>query len=359
MNNSTTPGIAPRRHHPETVDELCNHPGLPEGWVWHGYLASGSITLLTSQWKAGKTTLLSVLLARMGDGGSLADLAVRKGRVVVVSEEGPQHWKPRHERLNLGPHLRILSRPFRGRPTLAEWQQLVDEITTLPEGPPDLFVIDTLATFLPSRSENVAACVLDMFEPLQQLLVAQTSILVLHHPRKGQTTEGQAARGSGALAGNADIVMEMSCIGMGIESDRRRRLVAYSRHEETPRGLIIELNADGTDYSRVSEAAVDDFKSGWDVLFGVLDDANQKETRKDIMRHWPDDHPKPNESTLWRWLDRAVAEGRVVRGGRGRRMDPYVFWLPGKPKKWERDPYRLPDLAPLDELFESRRKAKS
>jgi len=81
MHNSTTPGIAPRRHHPETIPELCNHSGLPEGWVWQGYLAPGSITLLTSQWKAGKTTLLSVLLARMGDGGTLAGLPVRKGRV--------------------------------------------------------------------------------------------------------------------------------------------------------------------------------------------------------------------------------------------------------------------------------------
>ena len=31
-------------------------------WLWHGYLAAGQVTLLTSQWKAGKTTLLSVLL---------------------------------------------------------------------------------------------------------------------------------------------------------------------------------------------------------------------------------------------------------------------------------------------------------
>jgi hypothetical protein len=29
----------------------------------------GKVTLLTSQWKAGKTTLLSVLLARLKQGG--------------------------------------------------------------------------------------------------------------------------------------------------------------------------------------------------------------------------------------------------------------------------------------------------
>ena len=38
-------------------------------WLWHGYLARGAVTLLTSQWKTGKTTLLSVLLNKLGDGG--------------------------------------------------------------------------------------------------------------------------------------------------------------------------------------------------------------------------------------------------------------------------------------------------
>jgi hypothetical protein len=28
-------------------------------WLWHGYLAPGALTLLTSQWKSGKTTLIS------------------------------------------------------------------------------------------------------------------------------------------------------------------------------------------------------------------------------------------------------------------------------------------------------------
>jgi hypothetical protein len=39
-------------------------------WLWHGYVATGNITLLTSRWKAGKTTLLSLLLSRRKTGGS-------------------------------------------------------------------------------------------------------------------------------------------------------------------------------------------------------------------------------------------------------------------------------------------------
>ena len=61
-------------------------------WIWHGYVRKGSITLLTSQWKSGKTTLLAALLGHMNAGGELAGLAVAPGRAIVVSEESEEQW---------------------------------------------------------------------------------------------------------------------------------------------------------------------------------------------------------------------------------------------------------------------------
>src|SRR5439155_18267991 len=91
-------------------------------WVWQGYLARGAVTLLTSQWKAGKTTLVSILLARMAAGGELAGLALAPGKAIVVSEEGPEHWLRRGARLNFGDHVGWFCRPFRGRPRRDEWE---------------------------------------------------------------------------------------------------------------------------------------------------------------------------------------------------------------------------------------------
>ena len=62
-----------------------DHAGVD--WLWRGYLAAGNVTLLTSQWKAGKTTLLALLLDRLRVGGLMAGLPVRAGKAVVVSEE--------------------------------------------------------------------------------------------------------------------------------------------------------------------------------------------------------------------------------------------------------------------------------
>jgi hypothetical protein len=78
---------------PRTRPEDPGVAAAERRWLWHGYLATGKITLLTSQWKSGKTTLIAIILARMAQGGQLADLAVAPARAVVISEEGPDNWE--------------------------------------------------------------------------------------------------------------------------------------------------------------------------------------------------------------------------------------------------------------------------
>ena len=52
---------------PEVMDRL-DPPAAPSTvpWLWHGLVARGKVTLLTSVWKAGKTTLLTGLLRELG-----------------------------------------------------------------------------------------------------------------------------------------------------------------------------------------------------------------------------------------------------------------------------------------------------
>jgi hypothetical protein len=49
--------------------EVMATENQPTDWLWHGFVARGSTTLLTGMWKAGKTTLLSLLLSRRKEGG--------------------------------------------------------------------------------------------------------------------------------------------------------------------------------------------------------------------------------------------------------------------------------------------------
>jgi hypothetical protein len=243
----------------------------PLAWLWQGYLAPGNVTVLTSQWKSGKTTLVAVLLARLATGGQLAGLLVRPGKAVVISEESPVNWLQRDQKLHFGHNISFLCRPFAGKPSPADWSALIDAlVATQARDGLDLVVIDPLANFLPGRTENLAAGLVETLAQLQRLTNRGVSVWILHHPRKGETRAGQASRGSGALGAYADILLEMRWFSRPTDPDRRRVIEAYSRHEETPRRRVIELTADGTDYVSHGDLRDDDFAPIWETLRSIL-----------------------------------------------------------------------------------------
>src|SRR5579871_5595314 len=129
---ATPPSGAPPSEPPLLWSEdLPNAVQSQLPWLWHGYLISGAVTLLTSQWKSGKTTLASILLSRLKTGGQLAGQALAPGKAVVVSEEGPAHWLRRAQKLDFGRHVCWLCRPFRTKPRPDEWRALIDRLAGL------------------------------------------------------------------------------------------------------------------------------------------------------------------------------------------------------------------------------------
>src|SRR5207245_2095316 len=110
------------------MDQLGNAGtnGPAIDWLWHGYLARGNLTLLTSLWKTGKTTLLTGLLQRLAAGGEFLGHRCVPARALVVSEESREHWAERVRTMPIGPHARLLARPFAARPTSAEWRDLIE-----------------------------------------------------------------------------------------------------------------------------------------------------------------------------------------------------------------------------------------
>ncbi|CAN5262512.1 hypothetical protein BH11PLA2_BH11PLA2_32220 [soil metagenome] len=284
--------------------------------LWGEFLASGLVSLCTSRWKSGKTTLLSILLARMGIGGELAGRAVPAGKAVVVSEEAAAIWADRHRRLNLGSHVQLCCRPFRSRPTPEQWHALIEQIAA---GSPDLVVIDPLAMVLPGAVENHPTALLDVLEPLHLLTEAGAAVLILHHPKKAGPKAELSPRGSGALSGFADILLTLDRIPGATLSDRRRRLGTTSRLY-APTQITLQLNAEGTDYTHLTDAAEPDgYEAGWPVLKLILEAMVERVTRHRLRAEWLEDHEKPSEATLRRWLQRAEREGLVDRTGTGRR----------------------------------------
>lgn len=357
----TPPAASPNAHPVSLPSELwpedlstLNQGQTP--WLWHGYLAPGNVTLLTSQWKSGKTTLVAVLLSRLKTGGSLAGLTVAPGKAVVVTEESPAHWQARARKLDFGRHVCWLCRPFRGKPRSDEWLALIDRLARLhDEHGITLVVIDPLASFLPGRGESDAACMLDVLMPLQRLTTLGMAVLVLHHPRKGETVAGQAARGSGALSGYVDIIVEMECYSRLADEDRRRKLRAFSRHEETPRQMVIELTPDGTDYLALGDFASEEFHQTWQALRDILELAPHPLTRHQLLDCWAEDATPPDKATVWKWLDRALDRGLICRAGTGHKNDPFIYWLPAQMEKWRADPIANLYLSQIEALRQIQR----
>jgi hypothetical protein len=183
--------------------------------------------------------------------------------------------------------------------------------------------------------------------PLQRLTALDLAVLLLHHPSKHAAAAGLAARGSGALSGYADILIEMKWHSRPSEDNRRRRLQAFSRHDATPRQLVIELTADGTDYLAHGDFQEDDFVCHWQVLRRALETAPKKLTRSQIARRWPPGNEAVADITLWRWLDRAVTRGLLRKEGTGEKNDPYRYWLPGQEEKWK-EPAWVKELETLN-----------
>jgi hypothetical protein len=350
---------------PLNFDPICLGDAEQEApvvvdWQWGGFLAAGEITLLTSQWKAGKTTLLSIFLAQLKCGGSLLGRPVLAGKAIVVSEEARLSWRQRHQRLDFGQSVRLMSRPFQGKPSFSEWEDLVDRLAALSvDHGYRIVVIDTLGNLFPRGVEHNADCMQRALASLRKLTDRGIAVWVLHHPRKGKALEGQLARGTSALSAYVDILLELHPLKNAAPDDRRRWLRGFSRHEETPRKLLIEWSADGTAYLLRNATVDEDFLRGWRPLRIVLEDADNKLRRVDILENWPPDFVAPSKATLWRWLDRAVDEGLVLREGEGRCNSPFRYYIAEKIVQWLDDPLQFIDEPDMYALAMKRVKARA
>lgn len=337
---------------PALVPELMTRLDTPTApstteWLWHGLIARRQVTLFTSEWKAGKTTLITGLLHKLAAGGKFLDRPVAAGKVLVVSEESRETWADRVRRMPIGEHCRLLARPFPRRPDAAAWDRLIELGMELQAaGQLDLLVIDPLAKFLPGGTDSDIKSLEQMLDPLRCLTDGGAAVTILHHPRKRKSEEGSTARGHGGLLASVDIIVELTRFGSLQSDERRRKLFAMSRFPETPSRLVYEWDKSGR-FVFLGDPHAARFKENWDVLHGVLAKRTQAATHHELLMDWPADQERPSPGTLYEWLTRAYEQKLLRRCGAGRQRDPYRFRLENEDDAY-RDRGELPPLRDLD-----------
>ncbi len=263
-------------------------------WVWRDYLARGTVTELDGKVKvSGKTTFCHHLSRAILDGEPFLDRPTLRGPIVYLTEEGPATFeRALHTRgLKGKADFHYLSK--RHVSTVA-WVELVALARAkVIETGAVLLVVDTLGKLagFQGDDENSAGRVMSAMLPLQALATElNIAVVVTRHERRAGGQVGESARGSTAISGDVDQILQLSRTG-GDSHQSERWLKAVGRYDETPAELRIELDRGtyrvvGPDdaRNRAGEALLDMLQPGepQPVVDMLQDLADQGHSRKAI-----------------------------------------------------------------------------
>ena len=291
-------------------------------WLWQGYLARGAITLLTGIWKGGKTVLITHLLRDLYVGTGLCSKVI-EGPTLVVSEEPLAHWAGREQDFEFDQRVLYLKRPSFARCDHAQWRRLIKEITTkVQHSSAEFVIIDALPNIWAVTNENDAAEVSEAISIMRDISEAGAALLLVHHPRKGDSGLQTASRGSGALPSFADILVDLGKLPSDGEKSKRRLLKALGRFGCEPAEQVIELTDEG--YA-MRGAPIEACESDQlEILADILRQAARALSYKEITELWPPEQPI-GKNKLREILRNGAAEGRWSESGKGGRNNAYRY----------------------------------
>lgn len=326
---------------PSSLDEfiLAGHGQLVE-WTLESLLPKRAIVLLSGQPKDGKSTWVIRLLAAISHNHQyFCGLRLRPGKVLIAATQEAAHlWGDRKEQHDLDPkviHVQMGPnghlRPFQGKARWSDWEAFARHIAEqVRKHGYGLVVIDTLSDFWPVADENDAAQVTRAVNILRQIADAGATVLLVSHNRKAEGTNGLAVRGSNALAGFADVLIELR--RESSDPRNKRRILRVNGRYPCPPETVVELTEDG--YMAVGDRVVvreAESALNYETAIRLLPQTPPGLTLAEILAIWPEETKKkgkPSESSLRAYLKRALGEGRVLCSGGGVRNDVRRYYLP-------------------------------
>lgn len=302
------------------VDLGAVTPSEPE-WVWEGYAARGAVTLQAGKPKSGKSTIACALTDAVSAGaGAFLGRRVTEGAVVYVSEEGAGtlvHKLPASDRV------RVLTRDAAWpKPT---WPTLIAAaVAEAKHVGAVLLVIDALSFWagFAEGQEKDAGSAQAVMNALAAATAAGLAVLVVHHQRKAGGEDGDAVRGSGAIFGAADVLLEVERAGEDAPPTQRR-LVSTGRWPQAAPVLLADRDPASGAWRVIGEAAGRFEAAGLGARERILQglpeggDGTTEGELAQVLGLDPRKIGKP--------LRELVDDGLIDRSGGGRRGDPYRY----------------------------------
>ena len=279
------------------------------------------MTLLAGRPKVGKTTLLFPLIAALEQGRPFLDRPTFATRVLMLSEEREQTLAEKRQLYLDGADPLLLMRHEQDGRT---WPELIEQARAYcAEHEIGVLVIDTWDkwTGLRGDDESKAGAVIEALEPLMLAAGDGLAVLIVAHQRKAAGKHGEAVRGSNAITGGVDVIVELERAPE--ELGRRMRVLrAESRFTATPEELVGELTEDGGYIAQGELEEVRREAEGESIaeLVEAAPGVDHRRARRGVGHRPRDDGAQAQ----------GRARGRLRRAqGSGRKGDPYR-WHPLK-----------------------------
>ncbi len=297
---------------PMTLSQLLDEPEpLEPDWILEDLLPAGSLACLAAKPKVGKTTIIYELAVNVATGRPFLGRKTKQGGVLILAmEEHRREVKRRLRNLGAEQHetIHIHTGPLTDSPdTLHALQAYIAQHSIV------LAVFDTLNAFWSVSEENDAGAVTQAVKPLLQLArETGAAVLLIHHARKSEGEHGDEIRGSGALFSLLDVALILK----RHEVETQRKLVTISRYAESPPELLLELREHG--YVSLGDPAASSKAAKLAKLVDALTDtpldAKALATKAGL-----------SAKATYALLEVLHQQGRTVKGGTGKKNDPFVF----------------------------------
>jgi hypothetical protein len=291
------------------VERMLATVPAPVPWIAEPLLAHGAVTMLVGREGQGKSMLALALAAAIGHGRSVAGIACRPGRVLVVdAENGEAETHRRVRGLGVKPGTLVYAEAdgFDLRADLCDVEALLGEHR------PDVLVLDSLRSLAPGLEENDSGPVEAVLGPLRGLSRRhQCATLVLHHAGKASNSY----RGSTAIGAAVELGFTLAREG---EDPHRRTLTCWKSRlapEPAPRSLILDTH-DGRVTIEAAEPSTASATgpTGLEARFAEILAQRGELQRGELCEIAG---VNPNDGNTTRTLQRAVAAGHILNPGRG------------------------------------------
>lgn len=322
-------GIAtqiPYRSALEVAAGTSEHPD----WLVPGFVALQAITELDGKVKtAGKTTWATHMVAAILDGERFMGYPTTRTNVVYLTEQTQGSFREALARAGLiarGAELRLV---FRREISAIKWVDLIATVAedALRDGY-GLLVVDTVGKMAGLMEENAAGEGAAMMVPLQNAAHDGMAVLVCRHERKTGGEVGESGRGSSAISGDVDVILQLRR-PEGNQPANRRVIESLSRYSETPEKIVVELTEEG--YILLGDEEAVTMADALRFVSGVLNEFDQKQgcTIDELLEAQEDvsGQTRLERSAIRRALHELVFRGEVQQSGLGKRGSPFRFAL--------------------------------